>query len=161
MLSVLRFHVAQVCWLLYGLINQILHTYAHIKILFEIYPKLVSYFHSYISISHIAHSHHQPLSFRKVWKLYVHDLGLSLPIFHQQYLTGKMVGTEVPQLPQMQSTTLGYIYVHVLVPTIRDLWHKLTGHPFFLYACSACTKRTPYCNNVTICRIAKWKFCCN
>ena len=40
-------------------INYILHTYAYIKILFENYPKLLSYFHSYSSLSHVVHSHQQ------------------------------------------------------------------------------------------------------
>ena len=73
------------------IINQILHTYTHIKILFENYPKLVSYFHSYISISHVVHSHRQLHLFIKVWTVYVHALGLSLPIFHQHYLTGMIM----------------------------------------------------------------------
>ena len=67
------------------IINQILHTYAHIKILFENYPKLVSYFHSYISISYVVHSYRQLLLFRKVWAVYTHAFGLSLPIFHHRF----------------------------------------------------------------------------
>ena len=60
------------------IIYQILHTYAYIKILFENYPKFVSYFHSYNSLSH---SNRQLLLFRKVWAVYARALSLSLPFF--------------------------------------------------------------------------------
>ena len=35
-------------------------------------------FYSYISISHVVHSHRQLYSFRRVWTVYVNALGLSL-----------------------------------------------------------------------------------
>ena len=69
-------------------INDILYTYAYIEILFENYPKLFSYFHSYSSLSHVVYSNRLLLLFRKVWAVHARSLGLSLPIFHQHNLAG-------------------------------------------------------------------------
>ena len=64
------------------IINQILRIYAYINILLENHPKLVFYFHSYFSLNR------KLLLFKKVWAVYARALGLSLPVFHQHYLTG-------------------------------------------------------------------------
>ena len=68
--------------------NYILYACAYIKILFENYPKLFSFFHSYSSLSHVVHSHQYLLLLGKVCAVYARALGLSPPIFNQNYLTG-------------------------------------------------------------------------
>ena len=71
------------------IINQVLlHTYAYIKFLFENYPKSTSYFHRYISLSHVVHSNRQLFLVRKVRADYARALSLKLPIFHHHYWTG-------------------------------------------------------------------------
>ena len=64
------------------IIEQIKHIFTDIKILFEDYLKVVSYFRSHNSISHIVHAYRQLLSCRNVLVVSEHALGLSLPIFH-------------------------------------------------------------------------------
>ena len=68
------------------IINQILRSYAYITILLENYPKLVSYFYTYFSLSHFAHSNRQLLRFKKGWAVYARVLGLTLPIFSSTLL---------------------------------------------------------------------------
>ena len=125
------------------IISQILRAYAYIQILLENYPTLVSYFHSYFSLSYFAHSNRQLLWFREVWVVYAGDLGLilGLPIFHQHYLTGMdalplqfcllrvFTETGVSALPlrykvenfrQWKTSTKSLPFPHVLAPLTAE-----------------------------------------
>ena len=68
--------------------DSILYIYAYIKILFENYPELFSYFRSDSSSSDVVHLHQQLFLLGKFCAAYARALGLSLHIFNQQYLTG-------------------------------------------------------------------------
>ena len=83
-----KFYMATIINYIYAVLH---NKYAYINILFEIDCKLFSYFHSYISLNHVVHSHQQ-LFLKLLGKVcavvYARALGLSLSIFNQHYLAG-------------------------------------------------------------------------